>query len=111
MTASEQIDLATVTSAEFQPHLHSAFTVRSENEELDGLALTLLEASDYPDHRSTDERANQKRPPFGLLFKCDAGVLAQGIYRLEHQQLLPCEVFLTPIEGGEGWCKLESIFN
>lgn len=103
----EAIDLATVTDSVFRPHLNSEFMVRAGEDAQ--LALTLVDIAEYPDHRP--EEASSSRKPFGLIFRCDAGVLEQGCYAIAHAALPPCELFLSPFEGGDGWCKLEAIFN
>jgi len=102
----ETIDLATVDESTFRPHVDSEFTLRCEAGEF---PVTLMSIAEYPDHRAEDER--QRRKPFGLVFQCGSTVLAQGIYTVGHPDLPSCDLFLSPFDGGEGWCKLEAIFN
>ena len=111
MSEVEQIDLAAVQDSDFRPHVDTEFVIRGDGGEIADIPLTLIEVSEYPDHRADDERHNQKRKPFGLVFKCDVGVLAQGTYRFEHAKLPPLELFVSPFDGGENWCKVESIIN
>lgn len=119
MSGTEQIDIGTVEDSTFRPHLNSEFSIRSKPDVVDGeeapeeqiIPLTLVEISHYPDHRDEDERFNQNRQPFSLVFKCDLGVLNQACYRFEHAELPPFDLFVTPIEGGEDWCKLEAVIN
>jgi len=106
---SDQIDISTVDDSEFRQHLNTEFTISCEGEDVPDIKLLLEDISDYPDHREEDER--QKRKPFGLIFKCGSGMLEQGVYRLEHSELPPCELFISPYEGGDGWCRLEAIIN
>ena len=41
----------------------------------------------------------------------DEAVLPAQTYQVQHPDLPPCELFLSPFEGGEDWCSLEAIFN
>lgn len=105
MPDQEPMDLASVNEESFRPHLNSEFTIQSDD---GAIPLTLTEVTEYPDHRP---EGASFRKPFGLVFKCEVGVLGQGVYRLEHAALPPGEIFLSPFEGGEGWCKVEAVFN
>lgn len=99
------LDLATASEEDFRPHLESGFTAESgDGREIE---LRLVEVAARPDHRSEPEG----RSPFALVFQCDGALLTQGIYRLRHAELPNCELFLSPFEGGDDWCRLEAIFN
>ena len=106
MISSEPIDLATLESTVFKPLLNSEFTLKGEEETF---PATLMEISEIPDNRPEDDRLRKK--PFTLVFLCETAVLTQGIYALEHPELAPCNLFLSPFEGGEVWCKMEALFN
>lgn len=106
MDSSSTIDLAEVDCAVFQSLLNSEFTLCGESE---SFPAKLIEISELPDNRTEDECIRQK--PFSLVFHCESAVLNQGTYSLEHPELAPCVIFLSPFEGGDGWCKLEALFN
>lgn len=72
-------------------------------------SVTLTEVAAIADHRGAGAR--QKRVPFSIAFHCPSALLNQGLYKLTHENLPACEIFLSPFEGGEGWCKLEAVFN
>lgn len=106
MNPSETIDLAQVDRSVFQPLLDSECILRGETE---SFPVRLIEISELPDNRPADERI--RKNPFALVFLCESAVLIQGMYGLEHPKLPPCNLFLSPFEGGDGWCKLEALFN
>lgn len=105
MSDLEAIDLSTVTASVFEPHVDSEFTLCNEAGEF---PATLIELSSLPGHGPEGTRT---REPFGMVFKCDGAVLGQGVYRLTHPVLPPCDLFLSAIEGGDGWVKLEAVIN
>jgi len=106
---TEQLDLATVDRRVFEGHLNSEFAIEVEDQE-ENIPLTLIEVSEYPDHRPADQQTGRK--PFGLIFHCKAGHLNQGTYNLTHPELAPCLLFLSPFEGDpDGGCKVEAILN
>lgn len=106
MTDLQSIDLATVDESVFRRHVDSEFTLGCEQ---GAFPATLVEVAEYPDRSAEDDR--QKRKPFGLIFKCESAVLAQGIYHLAHPEVPALDLFLSPFEGGANWCKLEAVFN
>lgn len=106
MPGLDPIDVATTGGDRFLPFVGTAFRASQGGE---GTTLTLLEVTEYPDH--TPDGGPGSRKPFGLVFQCAAAMLPQGIYALEHPELGPCEIFLSPFEGSENGCKLEAIFN
>ncbi len=102
----QTIDLATVDASIFRPHVDSTFTLHHG---ADRVLLRLTDIADYPERRAKDGAPLRK--PFGLVFHSEKALLVQGTYPLEHPELPACEIFLSPFEGGDGWCKLEAIFN
>lgn len=106
MKPAESIDLATITSAHFEPFLNSEFTLVCD----DGrFQIALIEVTDLSGPNSPNTTRNRKS--FSMVFHSNTALFNQGIYTIEHPDLAPMSIFLSPFEGGEGRCKLEAIFN
>ena len=58
-------------------------------------------------------REGASREPFSLVFRTDSPqtYLAQGIYRLEHEQHEMLHIFLVPIGPDEIGMRFEAVFN
>ena len=61
---------------------------------------------------TTHPRPVGMREPFTLLFRGPRErVLLQGVYRLEHAELGPLDIFLVPIEPDANGPRYEAIFG
>ena len=103
MTQSDPLELA-----HFLPHLETIFTLPTPEGEED-LKLELQDASKLTDHRPEDDRSG--RAPFVLVFACKTRLIPQGNYHLEHEELDPVLLFLSPFESYHEGSRLEAIFN
>ena len=81
-------DLEALTTADFTPLLHETFTISADGQAFD---VELVNVTEIP-------REPGGRAPFSLVFQGGPDPpLPQGIYRVEHGQLGPIEIFLVPI--------------
>jgi hypothetical protein len=56
--------------------------------------------------------ANRPRVPFSLLFHIPSNlVLPQQIYRIEHDELEPMEIFLVPLGPDQRGMSYEAVFS
>lgn len=108
MNEMEPLDIAALSQSNFTSYLESEFTIGIEGSD-DVVTLTLLEISEYPDHRPEDMRSG--RAPFGLVFGCSTHKIPQSTYCLNHDTLAPLVIFLSPFELYEDGHKLEAIFS
>ena len=106
MPDMQTIDLASVDASVFRPHVNTEFTLRSV---AGAFPATLIGVDEQPGAQR--ELDSQKRTPFSLVFHCQSALLGQGMYTLNHAELSACDIFLSPFEGGDGWCKLEAVFT
>jgi hypothetical protein len=52
------------------------------------------------------------RAPFSLVFEGPVDrIMPQGIYRLEHEQLTPLELFVVPLAPENGNARYQAIFS
>ena len=108
MTHHSLMDSGDLNFALFQPLLNTGFSLSPANESA-AIKLTLIEVSEYPDHRPAELRSS--RAPFSLVFACPTVCLSGGNYRLEHDQLGAFVLFLSPFQAFAQGCKLEAVFN
>ena len=93
-----------LTKEQFMPYVGTPFHVRLNPQET--FELTLAEVLGYPDHEGP------RREPFSLIFRgAHSFVLPQRIYRLEHKEMGPIEVFLVPIGPDKSGMGYEAVFN
>lgn len=60
----------------------------------------------------TDVGSSARQTQFSLVFLGpDAAPLAQGIYRIDHDELGPMDLFLVPIGRDKSGVRYEAIFN
>jgi hypothetical protein len=89
----------TLTLNDFSPHLHSRFRVS----QADNYELELTEVTDH---------SNAQLEQFSLIF---LGVpspwLPQGSYRLVHQRIGECELFLVPIGPDAAGMRYQAVFS
>lgn len=99
------MELDTVRSSDFQPHIGSRFEIRLGN---DALVLTLVEVTEL----AGSPYPTSNRNPFSLIFRGDpARVLPQRIYPLTHAVLGEISIFLVPITPDGNGARYEAIFN
>ncbi len=97
------MDIATVTSAEFAPHVGDTFASTL----LDGteLELKLTECNDLP----ASPRMTQG---FALLFReTSHPAYDQQIHALRHTQLGEFQIFLVPVGQDERGTQYEAVFS
>jgi len=97
-----------LTSVDFIPCLHQAFTIRIESAE-----PIKLELASVTNLAAAGERANQAQRLFSLLFlgPVSQHYLLQHTYRIEHEQLGALDLFLVPVGPEGGRMRYEAIFN
>ncbi len=97
-----------LTATDFAPALGDTFRLDAGGEGL--LDLELLE-SRLHDPDAPAVSADGSRAPFTLTFRGPAvPVLAQRIYRLEHEYLEPMEIFIVPIARDDTGTSYEAVF-
>ena len=101
------LDVASVGRESFEPHLNSSFKVSHENSD-ESVEVTLLECSEYPDHRPNDQK--KARKPFSIVLGCKTHPLEQGTYQFKHNALGEFSAFLSPFEVYEDGHKFEIVF-
>jgi Domain of unknown function (DUF6916) len=91
--------LENLTAADFAPHVGTTFRLE------DQLDLELVDVTE-------GERPGEGRQPFSLLFRGPREPLvAQRIYRLDHDALGLLEIFLVPIGLDEDGARYEAVFT
>ena len=107
---NSSIDIATVDGSAFRRHVGSVYTLH--HPAAGELEAELESVKDHPAHPRADGSA-PARQPFSLVFKCalpaDISHFEQGVFPLEHPEAGSCELFLVPIDGGEGTIYLEAV--
>lgn len=90
----------------FQPLVGQRFVLRSDVEGGADLHLVLVEVN------ALAHGDGRPRTPFSLVFRGPASpVMAQRIYRLEHEALGTLELFLVPIGRNAQGVRYEAIFT
>jgi hypothetical protein len=97
-----------VTAATFEPAVGDTFVLDAGD--AGRLDLELVESRLHdPDAPAQD--ASGARAPFSLVFRGPVDpVLAQRIYRLEHETLEQMEIFIVPIARDEAGTSYEAVF-
>ncbi|MEP6731835.1 MAG: hypothetical protein ABJE10_14405 [bacterium] len=92
------------TIATFTPHLGDTFRMVVNDEWEIHMVLVEAEALDA-DSRSV-------REPFSLIFRAPPqAVVAQQLFRLEHDDIEPFEIFLVPLGPDELGMRYQAVFN
>ncbi|MDH3282287.1 MAG: hypothetical protein OEQ18_14315 [Gammaproteobacteria bacterium] len=100
------IVLENLDKTTFEPHLHTTFRICPTDG--DALRLELIEVKGL----GGDAAPAATRAPFSILFLGPAEpLLAQRIYRIEHPELAPMELFLVPVGPGDGGMNYEAVFS
>jgi len=91
--------------SDFRPLLKNVFNIQFSDKALE-LCLEEIQNTGEP-------YTEGARQPFSLLFSADAscGVLRQGNYELNNDQLGKQSIFLVPVGVREGICHYEAIYN
>lgn len=93
----------TLTEKDFSEHLNSNFHLKL----IDGVVeLRLAEVTAYP-ARPTEQSGMER---FSVFFD-GPGLLPQGLYHLEHEQIGELDVFLVPVSGDQRGYRYEAVFN
>ena len=94
------IDLRDIGPEHFEPFARQPLSLHDSPH---ALTVELVQRLQCPSPRAV---------PFSVVFRLDPGIAgAQGVYRLDHPQLGPLDVFLVPIEPRDGQTRLEAVFN
>ena len=98
--------LHNLQKATFEPHLNTRFRIHLPDEQI--LDAELIEVKGL----GGDTPPSATRAPFSILFLGPVEpVLVQGIYRIEHDELAPMELFLVPVGPGETGMNYEAVFS
>lgn len=98
------VDLSTLTVADFEPHLNTAFQIHYGQGET--LGVTLVEA------KTRGTGLPDQRHGFALLLQSTINnYLQQGIYHITHEALEPMELFIVPVGPNQTGMRYEIIFN
>lgn len=97
-----------LTDEDFASHLHQKFYVRLES--MEPIELELVEVVKVGEPR---ESARVRRQAFSIQFLGPVSntYLNQHIYRLEHKQMEPIDLFLVPLGPENGRMRYEAVFN
>ncbi len=91
-----------LTKSAFARHEKSTFTLASNGEPQ---SLVLMEVADLSSDPENDES-------FSLLFHATGpGLLGQGLYQLNHQEMGSQALFLVPVDADESGAYYEAVFN
>lgn len=101
-------DLATLTRADWEPHVGTAFQVESAPGE--GIEVTLIEASS---RRGAEPFQPGARVPYSLLFRHPRRdlFLAQSTYVFSHPALGRLPIFIVPIGPDAQGMRYEALFS
>lgn len=97
-----------LSSRDFAPYLNQEFRIH-----LDSSRMLEAELVDVAELGSTSKRqpASTERPAFSIVFRGPKDiVLAQRIYRLEHEEMGQLDLFLVPIGPDEEGMLYEALF-
>ncbi len=99
------LDLASLTSAHFEPLLKSSFELKLG--EKPPVPLELIEI-----RRLGHRRQEAAKEPFALTFRGQSGWrLAQGIYAVNHPEMGPLEIFITQVGDAQEGSLFEAVFS
>ena len=93
----------------YRAHLGTSFKLRAKGTAV--VTATLAEVKNLKNHPRPDGKHLSRRKPYSLIFECQAGILPQANYELEHDILDTHAVFLVCIGADDGKTHLEAIFN
>jgi hypothetical protein len=106
------VDLAQLTGADFQPHLHQTFRVRLPSS--DPIDLELHEVTAGGPHAAAEAAAAGRRQPFSLVFLGPPSdqYLVQATHSVAHEQMGEMSLFLVPLgPTAERRMRYEAVFT
>lgn len=93
-----------LVAEDFADKIGQVFAIREEGAPAMALMLRQVEPM--------DSAMAAGRPPFSLIFEADdPRVLAQRIYRMEHDGLGELSIFLVPIGKNKDGVSYQAVFN
>jgi hypothetical protein len=99
------MDVSLLTASHFQRHMGSSFRLRAD----DVVDVELLEVDEVGVGPGAPP---ETRAPFSIVFLGPRDpVLAQRIYRLEHEELGTLDLFLVPIGRDDAGVRYEAVFT
>ncbi len=102
--------LDTFTVEQFAPYVGDTFRVFYN--ETSSVELTLGSAAEIGNESAKEWSKKSGRAPFTLVFLGSPQfLLDQGIYRFEHAELEPFEIFLVPLGPEQQGMQYEAIFT
>ena len=103
--------LERLTADSFAPAVGDTFAVDAGDAgDAGSLGLELIESRLHEPDRPAEDDAG-RRAPFSLLFRGPPDpLLSQRIYRLEHPDIGPLEIFIVPIGRDESGSTYEAVF-
>ncbi len=101
--------LETFTVEKFSPHVGDTFRVVFNDTSLE---VTLDAVTPYGSESAKEWSKASGRVPFSMIFLGPLDrVIQQGIYRFEHDEMEPFEIFLVPIGPNPQGMRYEVIFT
>ena len=98
-----------LTVDDFAPIIGDSFALGGDGGDTFDLELTEASTMD-PGHPATDPEG--RRTPFSLIFRGPPDpVLPQRIYRVEHAEVGPLEIFIVPVGRDESGTRYQAIFT
>ncbi|HEX8597872.1 MAG TPA: hypothetical protein VF952_05075 [Chloroflexia bacterium] len=98
------------TVEQFAPHVGDTFRVFYD--ETSAVELTLGSATELGNESAKEWSKTSGRAPFTLVFLGSPEfLLGQGMYRFEHAELEPFEIFLVPLGPDPQGMQYEAIFT
>jgi hypothetical protein len=88
---------------DFEPHVGTAFSIVAEG--MPALDLTLEEA------KVLKASAQDRRPPFQLIFRREGEALPQGLYQFRHDAMGDLVIFIVPTGQNELGVEYCATFN
>ncbi len=102
--------LETFTVEKFTPYVGDTFRIIYDESFV--LELTLHSASEFGTESAREWSKTSGRAPFTLLFLGPGEYyLQQGMYRVEHPDLEPFELFLVPVGPDQRGMQYEAVFT
>lgn len=102
------LDMFTIDA--FAPRVGNAFQIHVGGDE--PLGAVLENVAEIPVAGWRPEDAPRRRKPFSLLFLGPAATeLPQAIYRFEHEDLGPFEIFIVPVGRSGDGVRYEAVFS
>ena len=102
--------LETFTASTFAGRIGETFGIRRGPSDV--VQVQLVNVSELGSESTETERRATRRTPFSVLFQGPMEILLpQAIYRFEHHEMEPFELFIVPIGPAQGGLLYEAIFT